>query len=65
MQLKDKVEKFLLQVQKPSRYAGGELGSIVKDRKNIDVRFAFCFPDNYDVGMSHLGMKILYSIPMD
>lgn len=62
MQLKDKVEKFLLQVQKPSRYAGGELGSIVKDRKNIDVRFAFCFPDNYDVGMSHLGMKILYSI---
>lgn len=62
MLLKDKVEKFLLQVQKPSRYAGGELGSIVKDRKNIDVRFAFCFPDNYDVGMSHLGMKILYSI---
>jgi len=62
MQLKDKVEKFLLQVQKPSRYSGGELGSIVKDRKNIDVRFAFCFPDNYDVGMSHLGMKILYSI---
>lgn len=62
MLLKDKVEKFLLQVQKPSRYAGGELGSIVKDRKNVDVRFAFCFPDNYDVGMSHLGMKILYSI---
>ncbi|MGN0604926.1 MAG: TIGR03960 family B12-binding radical SAM protein [Oscillospiraceae bacterium] len=59
---KEKIEKYLLQAQKPSRYAGGELGSIVKDKKNIDVRFAFCFPDNYDVGMSHLGMKILYSL---
>lgn len=60
--LKDKIENLLLQVQKPSRYIGGELGSIIKDKKNIDVRFAFCFPDSYDVGMSHLGMKILYSL---
>lgn len=60
--LKDKIEKHLLEVQKPSRYIGGEVGSITKDIRNIDVRFAFCFPDTYDIGMSHLGMKILYSI---
>ena len=56
--LKDKLERLLLQVQKPSRYIGGEAGSIIKDKENIDVRFAFCFPDSYDIGMSHLGMKI-------
>lgn len=60
--LRDKIEKHLLSVQKPSRYIGGEAGSIVKDASNIDVRFAFCFPDTYDIGMSHLGMKILYSL---
>jgi len=60
--LKDLIEKHLLEVQKPSRYIGGEVGSIVKDRSRIDVRFAFCFPDTYDIGMSHLGMKILYSL---
>jgi len=62
MTVKDKIEKHLLSVQKPSRYIGGEQGSIVKDKSQIDVRFAFCFPDSYDVGMSHLGMKILYSL---
>jgi len=60
--LKDKIEKHLLEVQKPSRYIGGEVGSIIKDKSKIDVRFAFCFPDTYDIGMSHLGMKILYSL---
>ncbi len=60
--LKDKIENLLLKVQKPSRYAGGELGSVIKDKNKVDVRFAFCFPDSYDVGMSHLGMKILYAI---
>lgn len=60
--LKDKIEKFLLSVQKPSRYIGGEVGSIVKNKDNTDVGFAFCFPDTYDIGMSHLGMKILYSL---
>lgn len=60
--LRDKIERHLLSVQKPSRYIGGESGSIVKDRAMIDVRFAFCFPDTYDIGMSHLGMKILYSL---
>ena len=56
------VEKILLKVQKPGRYVGGELNSVVKDKKDVDVRFAFCFPDTYEIGMSHLGMKILYSI---
>lgn len=53
-------EDILLKVQKPSRYTGGESGSIVKDKNEVDTRFAFCFPDKYEIGMSHLGMKILY-----
>lgn len=57
-----KLEKLMLSVQKPGRYSGGELGSIIKDKNNVDVRFAFCFPDTYEIGMSHLGMKILYSL---
>ncbi|MBE6727657.1 MAG: TIGR03960 family B12-binding radical SAM protein [Ruminococcaceae bacterium] len=57
-----RLEELLLTVQKPGRYSGGEINSVVKDKKNIDVRFAFCFPDTYEVGMSHLGMKILYSV---
>ncbi|MGN0452759.1 MAG: TIGR03960 family B12-binding radical SAM protein [Ruminococcus sp.] len=56
------VEKILLKVQKPGRYTGGELNSTVKDKEKVDVRFAFCFPDTYEIGMSHLGMKILYSL---
>lgn len=60
--LKDKIEAHLLEVQKPSRYSGGEVGQVIKDKSKVDVRFAFCFPDIYDVGMSHLGMKILYSL---
>lgn len=55
------LEKILLKVQKPGRYVGGELNCVIKDKAAIDVRFAFCFPDIYEVGMSHLGMKILYS----
>ncbi len=55
------VEKILLNVQKPGRYTGGELNSVIKDKDKVDIRFAFCFPDVYEVGMSHLGMKILYS----
>ena len=62
MDLKAKIEKHLLEIQKPSRYIGGEVGSVIKDRDKVDVRFAFCFPDTYDIGMSHLGMKILYSL---
>lgn len=56
------IEKFLLGVQKPGRYTGGELNSIVKDKSKIGIRYAFCFPDTYEIGMSHLGMKILYSL---
>lgn len=56
------VERLLLKVQKPGRYVGGELNEVIKDKKDVDVRFAFCFPDTYEVGMSHLGMKILYSL---
>ncbi len=53
-------EDVLLKVQKPGRYVGGETGSVVKDLDKVDVRFAFCFPDSYEIGMSHIGMKILY-----
>lgn len=60
--LREKIEKHLLSVQKPSRYIGGESGSIVNDKSEVDVRFAFCFPDTYEIGMSHLGIKILYSL---
>ena len=61
-EIKNKLEKILLKATKPARYIGGEIGSVVKDRDKVDVRFAFCFPDTYDVGMSHLGMKILYGL---
>ncbi len=54
-------EAILNQVQKPGRYTGGEMNSIMKDKNDVDIRFAFCFPDVYEIGMSHLGMKILYS----
>ncbi len=59
---KEKIEAILPLVQKPARYTGGELNSVVKDKANVDIRFAFCFPDTYEIGMSHLGMKILYSL---
>lgn len=57
-----KAEKLLPLVQKPGRYTGGELNSVIKNPKDVDIRFAFCFPDTYEIGMSHLGMKILYSL---
>jgi len=56
----EELEGLFLQVQKPSRYTGGELGSVIKNPNDVAIRFAFCFPDLYEVGMSHLGMKILY-----
>lgn len=55
------IERLLLKVQKPARYCGGELNSIIKDKSKIKTRVAFCFPDLYEVGMSHLGMKLFYS----
>ena len=57
-----KAEKLLPMVQKPGRYTGGELNSVIKNPEDVDIRFAFCFPDTYEIGMSHLGMKILYSL---
>ena len=56
------IERLLPKVQKPARYCGGEINSIIKDKSRIATRVAFCFPDLYEVGMSHLGMKILYSV---
>ena len=56
------LDEFLLDIQKPSRYIGGEPGAVIKDKSKVDVRFAFCFPDTYEIGMSHLGMKILYGL---
>lgn len=58
----EQLEKILQRVQKPARYIGGEQNSIVKEKRPDLVRFAFCFPDNYEVGMSNLGMKILYYV---
>ncbi|WP_027308537.1 TIGR03960 family B12-binding radical SAM protein [Caloramator sp. ALD01] len=54
-------EEILLKVQKPARYVGNEVNSVIKDKKD-KIRFAFCFPDVYEVGMSHLGLKIIYHL---
>ena len=62
MTLKEKLEPLLLKVQKPARYIGGELNSVMKDKNKVETRVALCFPDNYEIGMSHLGLKILYSL---
>ncbi len=56
------LEQLLSRVQKPGRYVGGELNSIHKEPSQVKLRFAFCFPDTYEIGMSHLGMKILYGL---
>lgn len=56
------LERLLDAVQKPGCYTGGELNSVMKDKNSVAVRYAFCFPDTYQIGMSHLGMKILYSL---
>ena len=60
LSLSDRIEKLLMSVQKPVRYMGGEFNAVMKDPDAVDVRYAFLFPDTYEVGMSHLGMKILY-----
>ena len=57
-----KIEEMIEQVQKPARYIGGEMNTAVKAWEDAEVHFAFCFPDTYEVAMSHLGMKILYAI---
>lgn len=63
--LDSRLERILPKVQKPARYVGGEWGSIAKNKEDVDLRFAFCFPDVYEVGMSHLGSRILYGLLND
>ena len=58
----DTFHRILLNVQKPARYLGGVYNQIVKDRADVDVRVAFCFPDTYEIGMSNIGMRILYGV---
>ncbi len=55
-------DEILLQIEKPARYIGGEINMVVKDPSEVDIRFAMCFPDVYEVGMSHLGIQILYDM---
>lgn len=55
-------DEVLLKIDKPARYIGNEVNMVVKDHNNIDIRFCMCFPDVYEVGMSHLGMQILYDM---
>ncbi|MBE6017992.1 MAG: TIGR03960 family B12-binding radical SAM protein, partial [Lachnospiraceae bacterium] len=55
-------DRVLMSVEKPARYTGGEINSIIKDRDKVDVRIAMCFPDVYEIGMSYLGIQILYSM---
>ena len=55
-----RLEKLLETVQKPARYIGGEMNSVRKDWNSVRCTFGFCFADTYEIGMSHLGMKILY-----
>ena len=57
-----KIEAILKKVSKPGRYIGGEYGEILKNKEEIDCRIAFCFPDTYEIGMSNLGMRILYGV---
>ena len=56
------MEMILSRVQKPARYTGGEYNAVVKDRKRVDFRVALCFPDTYEIGMSNLGVRILYGL---
>ena len=56
------LEKILARVQKPGRYVGGEYNAVVKNKDDVDCRFALCFPDTYEIGMSNLGLRILYGV---
>lgn len=57
-----RLERILPRVQKPARYVGGEFNAIMKDKSKVDTRVSFCFPDTYEIGMSNLGMRILYGV---
>ncbi len=60
--MNEKLQRILPKVQKPARYVGGEYGQIVKNKEDVRLRVAFCFPDTYEIGMSNVGMRILYGI---
>lgn len=55
-------DEVLLSIEKPARYIGGEVNSVMKDKEEVDIRFCMCFPDVYEIGMSHLGIQILYDM---
>ncbi len=55
-------DEILMKIEKPARYIGGEVNSVMKDKEKVDIRFAMCFPDVYEIGMSHLGIQILYDM---
>jgi len=60
--MNEKLTAILSRVRKPARYAGGEYAAVVKDKSQVNIRVAFCFPDSYEIGMSHLGLKLLYGL---
>ena len=62
---KQLLDRLIGQVEKPVRYMGNEYNMVIKDPNKVDIRFAFAFPDVYEVGMSHMGMKILYHMIND
>ena len=62
MNIEDRLLNILPYVEKPARYIGGEFNQIRKDLRNVRVKFAFAFPDAYEIGMSHTGMRILYDL---
>lgn len=55
-------DEILLKIEKPARYIGNEVNSVMKDPAKVSIRFAMCFPDVYEIGMSHLGIQILYDM---
>ena len=65
MTVDKRLERILPRVQKPARYVGGDYNEVRKDPREVDFRFAFCFPDTYEIGMSNLGYRILYGILND
>ena len=62
MSIDTQLEKMLRKVEKPARYTGGEVNSVKKDPEQVSGRFGFAFPDTYEIGMSYMGMQILYNI---
>ena len=62
MEISKELDKLLKQVEKPARYIGGEINAAVKDPQQVQYRFGFAFPDTYEIGMSYMGMQILYHI---